>query len=275
MSNDEKFPKLNDSNYWVWKVLMKAMLVRKNLWDVVDGSETRPSGSANTKAVRSFNRKQAEAVAEITLALDSSQLSFISSDDPKEVWDYLTSIHLGRGVATRLTLRRRFNRLEKSASESMQTFISFARRLAAQLREVGATVEDEDLILAITGGLPRSYSTFIVTLDSTPADDLTLDYVVSRLLNEELRQVPDRANRDTVPPIRADPDNVAMAVAAASRIATPLARITCFKCGNKGHYQINCPDTKEGDSVNVAYSADASEDDGVWLCEVGDSEDER
>lgn len=250
---------------------MKALLIRKGLWYVVDGSETRPAGSPGTKNVRSFVRKQAEAIAEITLALDSSQLSFISSDDPKEVWDYLASIHQGRGVATRLTLRRRFNRLDKSADESMQSFISTARRLAAQLREVGATVDDEDLILAITGGLPRSYNTFIVSLDSTPADDLTLDYVVSRLLNEELRQVGDRAARDASQ-ARADHNNVAMS-AVASRVATPLARITCFKCGNKGHYQVNCPDAKERDSANVAYSAEADEDDGVWLCEVPDSDD--
>ena len=45
------------------------------------------------------------------------------------------------------------------------------------------------LILALTEGLPESYSTFIVTLDSIPADDLTLDIVITRLLNEEVCQI--------------------------------------------------------------------------------------
>jgi hypothetical protein len=92
---------------------MKALLVRKGLWDVVDGTETSPVGSPNLKPVRAFRKKQAEAVAEITLHVDVAQLSFIQSDDPKVVWDALAAVHQARGMATRLTLRRRFIRLQK------------------------------------------------------------------------------------------------------------------------------------------------------------------
>ena len=37
---DPHFPKLNDSNYADWRYMMVAMLVEKDLWDVVDGSLT-------------------------------------------------------------------------------------------------------------------------------------------------------------------------------------------------------------------------------------------
>ena len=55
-----------------------------------------------------------------------------------------------------------------------------------QLEAAGATIIDDDMILALTEGLPESYPTFIVTLDSIPADDLTLDIVITCLLNEEM-----------------------------------------------------------------------------------------
>ena len=33
---------------------MVAMLVEKDLWDIVDGTETQPAGSANSKAIHAF-----------------------------------------------------------------------------------------------------------------------------------------------------------------------------------------------------------------------------
>jgi gag-polypeptide of LTR copia-type/Domain of unknown function (DUF4219)/Zinc knuckle len=235
--NGSNFENLNDTNWSTWRILMKAFLVKKNLWEVVEGSETLPAGSPNTKPVRAFRRKQAEAIAEITLHVEVPQLSFIRDDDPAVVWDELAAIHQARGMATRLSLRRRFWRLQLRENDSMQFFISSARRLATQLTEIGFNVDDEDLILVLTGGLPPSYENFVVTLDATPPSLLTLDYVITRLLNEETRQ-----NGNTS---RAEPENIAMAVMPARRKPRDISQITCFNCAEKGHYQSNCPKPKK------------------------------
>lgn len=173
---------------------MKALFVNKNVWEVVSGDEMLPAGTPSTKNVRAFRRKQAEALAEITLHVEVPQLSFIQDDDPKVVWDALTAVHQARGMATRLALRRRFVRLQKPEGP-MQNFITEARRLALELQEIGVKIDDEDIILVLTRGLPPSYDNFVITLDSTPPTQLTLDYVVSRLLNEESRQTVDTHNR--------------------------------------------------------------------------------
>ena len=55
-----------------------------------------------------------------------------------------------------------------------------------QLEAAGATIIDDDMILALTEGLHKSYSTFIVALDSILANNLTLDIVITCLLNEEM-----------------------------------------------------------------------------------------
>jgi len=224
---------------------MKALLVKKNLWDVVDGTETLPSGSPNTKAVRAFRRKQAEAIAEITLCVEVAQLSFIQDDDPSIVWNALAAVHQARGMATRLALRRRFLRLQKPEGP-MQNFIAEARRIALLLQEIGVAVDDEDIILVLTGGLPPSYDNFVITLDSMPTAQLTLDYVITRLLNEEARQA-------TTTATASERTDVAFAAAARRR---DISQITCWNCGKKGHFQSNCKEPKR-DTAATANEVDA------------------
>ena len=66
--------KLNETNYADWSMMMEAVLVRKQLWDVVNGEKMKPMGSEKSSAVKSFTRKQAEARAELVLAVENSQL---------------------------------------------------------------------------------------------------------------------------------------------------------------------------------------------------------
>ena len=46
---------------------------------------------------------------------------------------------------------------------------------------------DEDRILALTNGLDKSYEAFVISLDATPTNQFTLEYVENHLLNEEVR----------------------------------------------------------------------------------------
>jgi hypothetical protein len=240
-------------------MLMRVLLVRKNLWEVVDGSLPLPQGGPNTKPVRSYRKKQAEAVAEIILHVEVAQLSFIQDDDPEVVWDALSAIHQARGMASRIALRRRFLRLTKPEGP-MQNFIAEARRLALQLQEIGVTVDDEDIILVLTGGLPKSYDNFVITLDATPSDQLTLDYVVTRLLNEESRQIGTATlNEESRQVDTTAPQETSLAAYARHTGKRDLSQITCFKCGKKGHFQTNCPDPDVG---AAAMTIEDDEEDG-------------
>jgi gag-polypeptide of LTR copia-type/Zinc knuckle len=246
---DPHFEKLNEMNYNDWRYVMAAMLVEKDLWDVVDGTETQPAGSANSKAVRAFAKKQQLAHAKLILNIDKSQLPHTRYDDPKEIWESLQKVHQARGFATRLSLRRCFLYMRKRDDQPMVSWISAVKNAAFQLEAAGVTIIDEDVILALTEGLPESYSTLIVALDSIPADDLTLDIVITRLLNEEVRQVQ---------AAKSESERMEGALAAiAKKKKTPIAEITCYNCDGKGHYQNDCPSARRG----TATLADAGEED--------------
>ena len=82
---DSSFEKLNETNYNDWHYIMAALLVEKDLWDVVDGTETQPAGSVNSKAVHAFAKKQQLTRAKIILNIDKSQLPHTCYDDLKEI----------------------------------------------------------------------------------------------------------------------------------------------------------------------------------------------
>ena len=85
--------KLNEENYGDWSMMMEAVLVRKQLWDIVNGEKMRPMGSDNSAAVKNFTRKQAEARAELVLTVENSQLPHLRNADPAKIWEDLKNIH--------------------------------------------------------------------------------------------------------------------------------------------------------------------------------------
>ena len=64
-----------------------------------------------------------------------------------------------------------------------------------QLEAAGILIINEDIILALSAGLPEQYSTFIVALDRIPPNELTLLNVITWLLNEEVWQDPASVGR--------------------------------------------------------------------------------
>ena len=65
------FEKLNNVNYIDWSCLMEAHLTWKELWEVIEGSDSKPTSSANTKAVRTWVKRQQLACVEIILHIET------------------------------------------------------------------------------------------------------------------------------------------------------------------------------------------------------------
>jgi hypothetical protein len=71
---------------------------------------------------------------------------------------------------------------------STSAWISCVKNISFMLGNISVIMTDEDHILALTMGLNATYDSFIISLDSTPTADLTLNYVVHCMLNEEVQQ---------------------------------------------------------------------------------------
>ena len=248
--------KLDETNYAEWVVLMHALLVRKGLWEVTGGVGTeRPMGSDGSKAVKAWVKKTEEARAEIALSVERSQLAHVRAGTAADVWSRLETMHQARGFGTRLSLRRKFYAMKMSGS--MQAWITDVASAAFRLEAAGVSVTEEDQILILMNGLPPSYDSFAVSLDATTPSELTLNHAVIRLINEYERQASARPTPKSAVP--RDP-GVAAAILSSekpARARRPIAEITCFKCGKKGHYQMNCPESESAPAPAAGMASTA------------------
>ena len=226
---------------------MEALLTRRHLLPVVDGTERHPGGNEGTKKVHEFYQRQAEARAEIILHVTPSQLVHCNNPDPYIIWTMLLNIHLPCRCSTVLALCRHFHHLCLKKTESTPSYVSRIRHIAFLLKQATITVTDDDMILVLTARLPHSYNNFLVSLDTLPNSEYTLTIIISRLNNEYQCQhmyfSTPHFQSTTLPtfnPIAWSPTDEALTVVP-SLMTSRLTNITCFFCGNKGHYQVNCP----------------------------------
>ena len=201
-----------------------------------------------------------------------SQLAHCRDPDPAVIWANLDLIHNSRGRSTVISLQRRLHRLRLERDETMTAYIARARHIEFLLSEVGIYVTDEELILAITAGLPHSYDPFLVTLDATADDQYTLPNITMRLVNEYQRQnmrvYPSRPAPATTNPASRDE-----AMSVTQNTQSRLARITCFTCGNKGHYQVNCP-TRSTTSTPAPHSKSSTPDSANIVDDYSDDDED-
>ena len=235
LDHHHSFPALNDSNWDSWYIRMQAHLIRKGLWFNIIKVDSDPL--EGTTDVVEWHEKQMkkrkkskmeEARAEIVLKVEDPQLVHMRSRDPYEIMEALKRVHVARGLGTRMSLRRRFWNMEKKEDESMANWVSRVKALVWKLEAIGVEVTEEDTILALTNGLDDSFESFIISLDSTPPDQLSLQFTVDRMVNEEARRG----------------DKVSGSVSAHAYLVKgkqqgKSSRV-CWRCGKPGHIKNFC-----------------------------------
>src|SRR5713226_1708121 len=154
--SDKSMMKLNNKNYEIWKILMEAILVRKQLRNVTLGWTPRPAGPPN--AVQVWDRKNQEAWAELQLAVEWDQLAHMTAEDASEIWTELEHVHRLTGFTMCIGLKRQLWKMKMKDGQRMASWISDVKGIVFQLSQIGVAVPDEDIILTLTNGLPAPYN---------------------------------------------------------------------------------------------------------------------
>jgi hypothetical protein len=206
---------------------MEQYLTMNDLWDIVDGTETEPTDTADKAK---FLRRQKTARARIALHVSPSQLSTVRlENNPKSIWDELKCLNHPGGFGTHMALHRGFAKMMKTPEMPMSKWITSVRDVACQIKDLGGDLPDEEIIVVLTNSLLESYSPLVVQLDAMEESARTLGSVITWLIGEERRQAEDKDKNG---------EDTSLALSAKKR--RDRSEITCFSCGVKGHYKSEC-----------------------------------
>lgn len=237
MASEDKWTidKLNGSNWTTWKFQMKHLLLGRELWSVVDGSETLADG-AGAEAQSSFDKKCQKALSTLVLSISSSQLYLITSfDKPKDAWSALCSHFERNTLANKLFLKKRFFRMEMKEGTSVEKHLKSMKELSDQLATLGSVITEEDQVVTLLGSLPDSFSTLVTALEARVDEGLTLKYVQQSLVNEE-QKMRERSRTDVK---RND-----SALVGEHTKKLKHKKVICYGCQKPGHIRRDCPTLK-------------------------------
>jgi hypothetical protein len=147
--------------------------------------------------------------------------------------------------------------------KSMEAWIASIWDIVHRLEAANFEVKDIDLIIALTQGLPDRYDPFIVSLDATHIDQLNIDSIIVRLLNEESRQGRNDPGADIT--LIAHSKLLKKTWSKPSKAKSVINKDQssrgprCYNCGGHGHLACDCPSPKrEGDKAHLARDDDTS-----------------
>uniref|UniRef100_A0A5S6QXW0 DUF4219 domain-containing protein n=1 Tax=Trichuris muris TaxID=70415 RepID=A0A5S6QXW0_TRIMR len=158
-------PLLDGGNYEVWKIKMRGLLMKEDLWNVT--AQPKPE-----TADLSWERANCTALGCITLALGNDPAVLIARCETAwEAWLTLQRQHERSSYGSRLFLRRKLYSFRYNGGP-MQAHIIAMLKIVEQLRGAGVEIS--------VGDQGRNEA------------DLTLDYVCGRIQDEYIRRIENR-----------------------------------------------------------------------------------
>ena len=174
-------------NWSTWKFQIKHLLLAKDLWGLVDGTEPMPTEEASAAAKADYRKRSQKAFSVLVLAITPSQLYLVTScERPKEAWDALRNQFERDTLANKLLLKKQYFRLEMKEDTSIEQHLKHMKELTDRLAAMGAPIAEEDQVVTLLGSLPKSYSTFVTAQEAR--ENVSLNYLQQALAHEEQKR---------------------------------------------------------------------------------------
>jgi len=179
--------KLTETNFHEWRQRIKMVLALRDLDDMLDEDGKPTDADARECAV--WKRRDTKASAIIGLTVGSEQLEHVSGcKTMAEMWSTLQGVFQRKSLMNKMKARREFYTVELTVGEGMLGYINRVRNLGENLKAMGSEVTEMEVAMSVLNGVTSKYENLLVALDAKGEDELSLDFVKSRLLQEEQRQ---------------------------------------------------------------------------------------
>ncbi|GBL74760.1 Copia protein, partial [Araneus ventricosus] len=215
------------ANFAVWARRIESIFVAKNLDKFLnkEADETKDDEVSASK----------KAYALMLSSLSDKVLVSLSDENTcASIFQKLKSTYLRDGAVSQILIRKRLAMPKKKKEVSMQEHLNEVNGLVNQLKSCGVQISDMDIIVYILMSLPPEYDSTKSAIENQPSEHVSLQFVVSRLLDAEAL-LKDRRVSETKAPRSELSNDVAF--------PTNQRTVVCFKCNKKGHIARFCDKT--------------------------------
>jgi hypothetical protein len=233
--------KLNGENYADWAFVMKLVLKSKGLWEFV-GDDKRPEVFEIEMNEEFFKKKNEEAMMNLVLSVEPSQLCYMRSGFAYQAWADLKEQYMNPAAGYRADLVAELCNLKLESSQDFDAHYRKFSNIVEKLDKAGTTLQDLWGLLYLRT-LPKDFE-IASSIIKQSRESLSLTQMKARLQLE----------------IRHE-DNAQSALAVRDRpiYTNRQGKSECFICGEKGHWRNNCPkkpkrDFHGGNSASLAIA---------------------
>lgn len=158
-------------------------------------------------------------------SIHDSQLEYVKDKErAKAMFDSLAAVFERKSIAGQLLLRKQLLLMKMSDGESItEHFLKFDK-LIRDLKAIGAKMEEMDVVYHLLLTLPKRFDTVVTTIETMSTRDVTLDFVKSRLMDEDSKRNVGSSGKSS--------ESHAM--------MTKNPDIICYKCEKPGHIKSQC-----------------------------------
>ena len=162
----------------LWKRRVEAVFAAKGLDKYLD-AECDETKDAEVKEAK-------KAYALLMTFLDDTILAALATESSAcQMWNSLKKKYAQTSAVSQILVRKKLSTLKKRHDCTMQQHIDELLEIINELRLSGATVEDMDAVIYLLMSLPPEYDVIKTAIENQPNENLSLDFVVQRLLNAE------------------------------------------------------------------------------------------
>lgn len=251
-------PKLNGQNWQTWKVKLEMLLCREDIWNVV--ADEVPAEADRTAAWNSADRK---AKATIVLLLEDSQLALVkNSVHARDAYEALKTYHQKTSRSVRVSLLKRLCAFNLREGGNLEQHLMDIDDLFDRLDAAGTVLDTDTKICMMLRSLPSSFDHLVSALDSRSDDDISIDVVKAKLMDEYHR----RLERDGCTSSRSKSEK-----AMRSSEGKQNDKRVCYFCKKEGHMMRNCRKLLDAKKHGESSAPTVSQGGGCGGAKGGDS----